>query len=92
MVLSIADEQGVTGLLPQFVASLQREAPQLTGGLIIICVTPQAYQACTDSPAHVTCFLDAQVRGWAPGFRVLCPLATGVVCQLPCCSQTALTR
>ena len=65
IMLSIADEQGVSGLMPQFVISLQKVAPQLAASLVVICVTPEAYQACTDSVAHVTCFLDAQVRSQA---------------------------
>ena len=72
-MLSIADEQGVSGLLPHFVGSLRKAAPLLATNLVVICITREAYQACADSVASVTCFLDAQARCRLP---------------LPLCSHT----
>ena len=54
-VLTIADAAGMTGLLPQFVASLRRASPELARLVLVVCVTPEAHAACSESSAKVCC-------------------------------------
>ena len=52
LVLTIADVGGVTGLLPQFAASLRQASPALSDQLVVICISRQAHAACLQSPAR----------------------------------------
>ena len=43
----------ITGLLPQFTSSLRTASAQLAERVLVICATPEAHAACTESSAKV---------------------------------------